>query len=744
MMPHRSFLTRIPALLPVLFAILLIISAAAAQDLPVTGTELLQNGAFSEALTWQLYKESGGNAQLSAPDGEMLIDVSGIGRVAHAVQPYYDGFRLFRGTGYILSFDARSTFPRDIFVRIQLNGGDYHAYFEENVSLTEETRHFSFPFVMKEPGDPAPRLCVNMGFTDSMSAAGLTPDDIPPHQVYFDNFSLTVGDVSGTVTEEAAVKVSPIRVNQAGYLPDAPKTAVFADLEAETFRVVKSATGGVVFEGTLSAPAGNPWSGETDRVADFSGLNVPGSYLIKASDGTKSPVFVIGGDVYKELLNSVLRMLYLQRCGTELGSAHAGIYAHPACHTETALVYGTDRRIDVRGGWHDAGDYGRYVVSGAKAAADLLLSYEMAPALLDDAGIPESGDGTDDRLQEARYELDWLLKMQAEDGGVYHKVTGRNFPGFIKPQEETEEAVVSPVSVTASADFAGVLAMAARVFTENGSPDLASAAEGYTAAAERAWAYLEEHRDAPGFTNPPDIVTGEYPDEKSGDERFWAAAELARLTGKAGYREAAAELLASGAVTAELGWVEMGGYGLFTLLTDPALPAEDEARVTAEALLRGAADKISAGIAGNPYGIDRADSFEWGSNMGIANDGVILLMAASVFGEDGARAGAARQLDYLLGENAAGYCFVTGTGTLSPEHPHHRPSTAFGAPMPGMLVGGPDNALEDPYARSALAGCSPAKCYADSDQSFSTNETAVYWNSPLVTLLCGLTSANEE
>ena len=125
--------------------------------------------------------------------------------------------------------------------------------------------------------------------------------------------------------------------------------------------------------------------------------------------------------------------------------------------------------------------------------------------------------------------------------------------------------------------------------------------------------------------------------------------------------------------------------------------------------------------------------------MGIANDGVMLMMGASLLGDESLQAAAARQLDYLLGENATGYCFVTGFGSKSPEHPHHRPSTAFGSAIPGMLVGGPDNALEDPFAQNVLEGCAPAVCYADSDQSYSTNEVCVYWNSPLILLICALT-----
>ena len=184
----------------------------------------------------------------------------------------------------------------------------------------------------------------------------------------------------------------------------------------------------------------------------------------------------------------------------------------------------------------------------------------------------------------------------------------------------------------------------------------------------------------------------------------------------------------------------MGGYGLYTLLTDPKLSENDDEFIMAKALLNERVRKISSVISATPYGINRTNQFEWGSNMGVANDGVILMMGASVFNDETLHTEAARQLDYLLGENATGYCFVSGFGEVSPSHPHHRPSTAFGSPVPGMLVGGPDSSLEDPYAQNVLAGCFPAKCYADSDQSYSTNEICVYWNSPLILLISALTA----
>ena len=127
--------------------------------------------------------------------------------------------------------------------------------------------------------------------------------------------------------------------------------------------------------------------------------------------------------------------------------------------------------------------------------------------------------------------------------------------------------------------------------------------------------------------------------------------------------------------------------------------------------------------------------FPWGSNMTIANHGMLMRMAYNLTGDEHYKSLAKRQLDYLLGENPLGMCFVTGFGVMTPKHPHHRPSEVKGEAIPGMLVGGADSAHEDSYAKAVLFDQAPALSYADNAQSYSTNEITIYWNSPLVYLL---------
>ena len=131
-------------------------------------------------------------------------------------------------------------------------------------------------------------------------------------------------------------------------------------------------------------------------------------------------------------------------------------------------------------------------------------------------------------------------------------------------------------------------------------------------------------------------------------------------------------------------------------------------------------------------------TYAWGSNKDVADNGMLLLVANNLQPNDEYVEYAKKHRDYIFGVNATGYCYVTGYGTLSPIATHHRPSQVLDTTMPGMLVGGPDGNLEDPYAKAVLYGYPKALCYVDNEQSFSCNEITIYWNSPLIYLMTGL------
>ena len=192
-------------------------------------------------------------------------------------------------------------------------------------------------------------------------------------------------------------------------------------------------------------------------------------------------------------------------------------------------------------GWHDAGDYGRYVVNSGITTGTLLWTWELFGDRIKTIGldVPESGDRVPDILDEVRWNLDWMLSMQDADGGVWHKQTSEKFPAFVMPEDDASVSHVigsgaEPYKTTcATADLAAVAAIAARVYRPF---DVAYADRAGRAAAV-AWDWAVAHPDAV-FRNPSGVSTGEYGDRTCGDEMLWASAELWRTTHDAKYEQA--------------------------------------------------------------------------------------------------------------------------------------------------------------------------------------------------------------
>lgn len=683
------------------------------------------------------FKE-GGEFYLDNKDGMLDVKVVNVGYLDYSNQAFWDGFALVEGCEYTYSFDIKSDIERKVEYRLQINGGDYHAYKGEYIKVGPEVTNFTVDFVMKDKSDASPRLVFNMGFMDDMDKANKPAE----HHIYIDNICLQVKDPSNAQAPEieALPTYLNVAVNQMGYRCNDEKT-VFVKTEKgkEDFYVVNAGTGKIVWQGKLSDTADDPASRSKVARGDFSEVSQPGTYYIYTEQGA-SYEFKIADDVYKDLYKDAVLMLYRQRCGVATDKAVAGEeFAHEACHKGEAKIFGTSQKKDVSGGWHDAGDYGRYVVSGAKTVADLLAAYENYGAKADDLGLPESGNGIPDLLDEARFELDWMLKMQDDEtGGVYHKVTGMTFPDMnVTPEKETAEMILAPVSTAATGDFAAVMAKAAVVYKDI---DAAFAAKAYAAAA-KAWKYIADNNDTTGFKNPDGMNTGEYPDANTLDERFWAAAELYLATAamEGGARKAdpyaafIKKTLADTNLKRGLGWTDMAMYAEYDLAkSGTEFAADAKARLLAEA------DKLIAAAASDRYFQSLGTNYYWGSNMGIASNGELFYMASKLADEKAAvsyKQAASKELDYLLGANTMGFSFVTGYGEFSPKSVHHRPSIVAGKAMPGMLAGGSDNALEDDYAKKMCKDEAPSMCYVDNDASYSTNEVTVYWNSPLIYIL---------
>ncbi|MBE5950418.1 MAG: glycoside hydrolase [Lachnospiraceae bacterium] len=529
-----------------------------------------------------------------------------------------------------------------------------------------------------------------------------------------------------------------IYLNQVGYLKDAKKVATAT--KAGRYQVVNVQTKQVVWEKECNAGAFDAAAGEETFGVDFSEVTALGDYYVTGEDGSRSHPFVIAEKPYGNLHKDLMKALYYQRCGCALEEEHAGIYTHAACHTEPAILLedylaGTEnpQTFEMQGGWHDAGDFGRYSTAAAVALAHLLYAYELFPeSFTEELNIPESGNGMPDVLNECLYELEWLKKMQREDGGVYHKLTAWCHAPFIMPEEDHDPFLLYPVSSLAVADYAAVMAQASRVYKKF-RPEFAKEA---LTRAKKSWQWLKEH-DYVGFHNPEGSNTGEYGDGDDNDERFWAACEMARADeeNRAEY-VAAAEKYAKMVSKTDFGWVDVSALGSMAVLTEKEIFTEALQEEVAQAVIT-ETDRLLQIQEESGYGVAMLpEDYCWGSNMAVCNRGMLFILRALCGGkEELFQEAALGQLHYLLGRNATDYSYVTGHGEHAFKNPHNRPSECDGIeePMPGWVSGGPFGTPADEAAKEKIpAGTAPMKCYVDDVGSYSTNEITIYWNSPAI------------
>ncbi len=524
-----------------------------------------------------------------------------------------------------------------------------------------------------------------------------------------------------------------IHLNQLGYITEQSKTATVIT-SRKSFSICEKDTNKIVFTGVLSPPVADIASGDTTCTADFSAFKVRGEYYIKV--GTeKSYSFLISDYPYYELSQYLLKAFYFNRCGITIHRQFAGEYRRKKCHASPSSLYSnTDVKIDVTGGWHDAGDYGRYTISGATALGHMLYAYEFFPdSFQDRVNIPESENGIPDILNECKYELVWLLKMQDKDGGVYHKVSAKVFPSNIMPSDDPDEQFVFDKTFAATANFSAVTALAARIYLDI---DTKFSAHLQTASLN-AWIWI--------LNNPAHKTTGssykpqaeEYSDRNYYDDIFWAASELFRLTGEMSFSDKVSDIFDRVDTTA-FTWNSVGGFGAISYIFSENVkdPLVLDALKTAFIYK---ADNIVSMSRHSGYGTAKqGNRYLWGSNMEILTFTMTLIVANILSPNPDYITAALEQINYILGKNPNGISYVTGFGEHACSHPHHRPSTADGIdePVKGMVTGGPDMLRSDEYSRWLIPkGTPPAKCYIDNEYSYTTNEVAIYCNSPAIFVL---------
>ena len=526
-------------------------------------------------------------------------------------------------------------------------------------------------------------------------------------------------------------------INQIGYRVGDAKE--FALVDGNGNVEIANASGTTVLTATPSAASNWQPSGQNVQLVDISELNTPGTYSIKVGGQVVRQDLKISGSTYEDVVKASLKWYYYQRASMALEETYAGQWKRAAGHTNASVQLhsstGESGSINSTKGWYDAGDYGRYIVNSGITTYTLLSLYEHFPEYFKTLKWNIPADGTlPDLLAEIKYNLDWMLTMQASDGGVYHKLTSLGFPGDVMPAEDTDPIYVIGKGTAATFDFAGVMAVAARVY----KPFDATYASKCLEAAKKAYAWGAQNPNK-AYSNPNGVQTGEYGDKWLGDEKEFASTELFVSTGDASYKPNNA----SGNIPS---WADVGGLATYGMATH-ATELGNLAQAAKDSLLKVADDFVNRTKSGFGVVMAKGD-FVWGSNAVAGNQGVWLLHAYYLTGEAKYYQAAVKVLDYLLGKNPLDMSFLTGFGTKSAKKPHHRPSTSdkVSDPIPGMIVGGPQPGGED--IGSETWECKdyrtgfPATSYVDNNCSYASNEVAINWNAPFAYLAGAIEAIN--
>ena len=598
---------------------------------------------------------------------------------------------------------------------------------------------------------------------------------------------------------ESSVKSESIRINQVAFYPSQEKTLTLEPTnDSQKIDIYRYGTGEKVWEGEALRTATSPWSGKERKVFDFSEITEPGTYTVKAGD--ESMNFTIDEHAYAELADEALLGFYHQRSGMDLDPAIAGQWARKGGHPDTEVLIHASAASESRPegtiisspkGWYDAGDYNKYVVNSGYSMGLMAEAFLMFPDVHDWDSLEDyfeycrnTQDIYNPLFEELLYNEEWMWTMQdPEDGGVYHKLTTPNFEGFITPTECHQQRYVVQKSVTAALDFAGALCSMAELNGMAWFRDDINARiyKHRYDKAEAAYAWAKAHPDAfynqweVNATYDPDITTGAYGDISADDEFFWAASSLYLATKKAEYLEDVMKYFPERFDLMTWGYV--APLGIFDWLQYEKFMKAEKVHYTGESYYDDAEDiykykeytiteqeqeiidrckamlleycdaailDAEGSCFNSAYG-NKPEDFRWGCASSFCDQAICFLYAYDITGDGKYLVNAHRNVNYILGQNATGYCYVTGFGKKSPMFPHSRlcHSDGIEEPIPGLLVGGPNPGHQD-SAEVTYASTYPDESYEDVMPSYASNEIAINWNASLVAAINWLKYVEEK
>lgn len=732
-------------------------SVAAPAAMPATrGGNLLKASSFDDGVsvpwTTSFTAPAAGDAEVR--DGQLCVTVRHAGTNNWDAQLRHREMVIQQGHSYSLQFNAWSSAETMARPKVGMSGAPYAEYWNATIELGREPKLYRGAFTMQQADDATAELAFHVG--GSMARAQL------PFQICIDDIRLDDPEFTPAAQVAGGVALPNVLVNQLGYLPNAAKLAtVKTSATAPLDWQLLDAAGEPVARGKTTPFGKDAASGDTVQLVDFSSFKVAGQgYQLAVAGGTSDP-FDVSSELYARLKYDALSYFYQNRSGIEIRADLVGspALARPAGHLSDKSVKcgklaGCDYSLDASGGWYDAGDHGKYVVNGGISVWTLLSQYERERVFASASSafadgklqIPERGNKVPDLLDEARYELELLLRLQVPPGKplagmVHHKLHDVSWTALATaPHEDKQERVLFKPSTAATLNLVATAAQGARLWK---SIDPAFSAK-CLKAGETAWLAAK--------ANPKLYAAGEvdgggsYGDSNVDDDFFWAAAELLASTGKAEYRKLvdAAPFSkrlrqAAGGHASSFNWADTDALGVISLATaqgvDAGLQAAQRQHIVA------AADQYLAIMAKQGYRSALEPTAEgkyiWGSNSFAINNLIVLALAHDFTKQQKYLDGVATGMDYLLGRNPLGQSYVTGYGERPLRHPHHRfwaqqANAKYPSPPAGVLSGGPNSNIDDPYSKAAgLKGCAPQKCFVDHIEAYSVNEITINWNAPL-------------
>jgi endoglucanase len=607
------------------------------------------------------------------------------------------------------------------------------------------------------------------------------------------------GAVTAAYSQVRPEVLSDISVNSVGFLPDLPKKASVKLKHGETytfdtvwthwetgepvpggkndpntctscydviatgengasidsFTVRRASDNEIVFRGKLGNRVNNSDTQDSVRVADFSALTAPGRYYVEAR-GSTSPQFNIAAGAFKETYRAMMLGMYLWRCGNPGGVSaeyNGKTYSHAACHTAPGSLErytaGGSGTKDGSGGWHDAGDFSKYTTNAVLANGMLLKAWEHHGEALGKVNlIKDVKEGNIPAfLSEVKWNIDWIAKMQFEDGKVSEKLSTLSHAGYVMPEDDKGTQYFVSWSTTATAGVVAVLALASRLY----EPYDAELAAKWLAQAKLGYQALDANPSnvAP---NQSGFSTGSYAANDS-THRLWAAAEMWEATGDSKYLNYY-EGRGMANIYSHLSWNGVDVLAAMTYLSSEKSGRRQSRVDSLKNNLISYANTLASNTGSHGYGrVFGSQNYYWGNHGALTANTYILNTAYKLTGAQTYRDAAHEVVGHILGRNYFGRSLVTGIGHKPPEDIHDRRSIVSSGrlndsqkrnPWPGYIIGGPHNgnmkesgANGAPIAPEGATCATAGMCYFDYYADYARNEIAINWNASFIYALSG-------